>query len=258
MYALKPWSVREFPDLTVLSGPRVSASQGEYVARSVGRVLAHHEISGGARGRLKTGACGRGPLIMQVNLRVGELPARVLAVTTGIDDLTPALLRLDRHIARMYGQWRPRPWPDPTRRLLTIATGAVVVRRKSVVPQRTTPLEAVAVMDAMDYDAHLFTDVETGEDAVVYRAGPSGLRLARQRHVYPPGWAWSSSTSEPVVPLIVNSRLTPCLTEDAAVHRAGEHRLQLLFFTDPATGRGNLLYPRYDGNLGLITAFQCV
>lgn len=253
MYALKPWSVREFPYVTVLSGPRVSASQGEYVARSVGRVLAHHEITGGARVRLKTGACGRGPMVMQVNLRVGELPARVLAVTSGVDDLTPALLRLDRQVVRMYEQWRPRPWPDPTRRLMTIAGEAVVVRRKSVVLQRTTPLEAVAVMDAMDYDAHLFTDVETGEDAVVYRAGPSGLRLARQRHVYPPGWAWSSSASGPAVPLIVNSRQTACLTEDAAVHRAREHRLHLLFFTDPATGRGNLLYPRYDGNLGLIT-----
>jgi hypothetical protein len=32
---------------------------------------------------------------------------------------------------------------------------------------------------AMDYDVHLFTDAATGEDAVVYRAGPSGLRLAR-------------------------------------------------------------------------------
>ncbi|WP_244603992.1 sigma 54 modulation/S30EA ribosomal C-terminal domain-containing protein [Mycobacterium attenuatum] len=253
MYALKPWSVREFPDVTVLSGARVSASQGEYVARAVGRVLAHHEIAGGARVRLKTGPCGRGPMVVQVNLRVGEFPARVHAVTSGLDDLTPALLRLDRHIVRMYEQWRPRPWPDPTRRLMTIAGDAVVVRRKSVVVQCSTPLEAVAVMDAMDYDAHLFTDVETGEDAVVYRAGPSGLRLARQRHVYPPGWASSSSYSGLTVPLIVNSRQTICLTEEAAVRRAHQHRPNLLFFTESATGRGNLLYPRYDGNLGLIT-----
>lgn len=236
----------------MLSRALVSASQSEYVARAVGRVLAHHDIAGGARVRLKTGNCGRGPAVVQVNLRVGEQPARVLAVTTGVDDLTPALLRLDRHIVRMSAQWRPQPWPDH-RRLLTIASGAVVVRRKSVALQRATPLDAVAVMDAMDYDAHLFTDVETGEDAVVYRAGPSGLRLARQRHVYPPGWAWSASTSGPPVPLIVNSRPTPALTEDAAVCRARDHALHLLFFTDPATGRGNLLYPRYDGNLGLIT-----
>jgi hypothetical protein len=27
----------------------------------------------------------------------------------------------------------------------------------------------------------------------------------------------------------------------------------MLFFTDSASGRGRLLYPRYDGDLGLIT-----
>jgi hypothetical protein len=31
-----------------------------------------------------------------------------------------------------------------------------------------------------------------------------------------------------------------------------------MFFTDPDTGRGQLLYPRYDGNLGLIAASQRV
>lgn len=109
-----------------------------------------------------------------MNLRVGELPARVLAVTPGIDDLTPALLRLDRHIVRMYDQWRPRPWPDLTRRRLFVRPDAAIARRKPVSLQCSTPLAAVAVMDAMDYDAHVFTDAETGEDAVVYRAGPRG------------------------------------------------------------------------------------
>lgn len=108
-------------------------------------------------------------------------------------------------------------------------------------------------MDAMDYDVHLFTDAETGEDAVVYRAGPSGLRLARQHHVFPPGWSRCRAPAGPPVPLIVNSRPTPVLTEAAAVDRAREHGLPFLFFTDQATGRGQLLYARYDGNLGLIT-----
>ncbi|WP_208023146.1 sigma 54 modulation/S30EA ribosomal C-terminal domain-containing protein [Mycobacterium marinum] len=252
VYAPRPWSVREFPDVTVLSSASVSAAHGEQVARAVGRILVHREIVGGARVRLKTGACGRGPMVLQVNLRVGELPARVLAVTPGIDDLAPALLRLDRHIVRMYDQWRPRPWPDLTRRRLFVRPDAAIARRKPVSLRCSTPLAAVAVMDAMDYDAHVFTDAETGEDAVVYRAGPSGLRLARQRHVYPPGWAWSPSNSAPPVPLIVNSRPTLALTEEEALRRAREHGLQLLFFTDSATGRGQLLYPRYDGDLGLV------
>ena len=250
--ALKASSVREFPDVNVMCDGPATGAQAEHVAAEVGAVLASHEITGGARVRLKTGTCGRGPMVMQVNLSVGEFPARVAAVTAGIDDLAPALERLDRQIRRMLVTWRPRPWPDPSRRILTVDPDAVIVRRKSVVLQRATPLQAVAVMDRMDYDAHMFTDAETGEDAVVYRAGPSGLRLARQRHVFPPGWAWSSGASGPQVPLIVNSRATPTLTEPDAVRRACDHSLRLLFYTDPATGRGRLLYPRHDGNLGLL------
>jgi hypothetical protein len=252
VYAPEQCSVREFPDVLVLSGGRVSASQAERVARAVGYVLARRDISGGARVRLKTGNCGDGPMLVQVNLQVRDIPARVHAVTAGIDDLLPALSRLDRQIVRVGAQWRPRPWPDVTRRMLTVPAEAVVTRRKSVVLQRATPLQAAAVMDAMDYDVHLFTDAETGEDAVVYRAGPSGLRLARQRHVFPPGWSWSPDSGPPV-PLIVNSRPTPTLSEDTAVHRARAHGLRMLFFTDPASDRGRLLYPRHDGDLGLIT-----
>ncbi|MDP7707245.1 MULTISPECIES: sigma 54 modulation/S30EA ribosomal C-terminal domain-containing protein [unclassified Mycobacterium] len=244
--------VREFPDVDVTSCGPVTAVQADRVAQAVGEVLASHEITGGARVRLKTGICGRGPMVMQVNLSVGELPARVAAVTAGIDDLSPALERLDRHIGRMLAPWQPRPWPDPARRILTVGDDAVITRRKNVALQRTTPLQAVAVMDGMDYDAHLFTDVETGEDALVYRAGPSGLRLARQWHVFPPGWAWSPGIPGPQLPLIVNSRATPTLSESDAVRRACEHSLPLLFYTDRETGRGHMLYPRHDGNLGLL------
>ncbi|MGB8387368.1 sigma 54 modulation/S30EA ribosomal C-terminal domain-containing protein [Mycobacterium sp.] len=147
----------------------------------------------------------------------------------------------------------PPTLADRTRRALIAPAEAVITRRKPVVLQRATPLEAVAVMDAMDYDVHLFTDAETGEDAVVYRAGPSGLRLARQRRMYPPGWSWSPPTGGPPVRLIVNSLPTPTLTETVALDRLRQHGLRFLFFTDPGTDRGQLLYPRYDGYLGLIT-----
>lgn len=253
MYAPEQHSVWEFPDVIVFSGGRVLTLQAERAARGVGGVLARRDISGGARVRLKTGNCDGGPLVAQVNLRVHDTPARVHAVTAGVDDLAPALARLDRQIVTVCAQWRPRSWPDRTRRMLTVPADAVITRRKPVVLQRITPLEAVAVMDAMDYDVHLFTDVETGEDAVVYRAGPSGMRLARQHHVYPPGWSWSSSVSGPPAPLVVDSRRAPALPEAAAVRRVCEHGLRFLFFTDPASGRGRLLYPRYDGDLGLIT-----
>lgn len=71
--------------------------------------------------------------------------------------------------------------------------------------------------------------------------------------MYPPGWSWASTTSAPPVPLIVNSRPPLALTKAAAVSRLGEHGLRFLFFTYPHSGRGRLLYPRYDGDLGLIS-----
>ncbi|MDI3315316.1 MAG: sigma 54 modulation/S30EA ribosomal C-terminal domain-containing protein [Mycobacterium sp.] len=252
MSAVEPSAAQYFPDVAVFSDGRISAAEAQHVAHAVGRVLEHRGISGGARVRLTTADRADGPMLVQVNLRVRDTPARVQALTAGPDDLSPALVRLDRQIVRVWGPWRPRPWPDRTRRILTASADALVTRRKAFVLQRETPLQALAVMDAMDYDAHLFTDVESGEEAVVYRAGPSGLRLARQRRMYPPGWSWSPAACNPPVPLIVNSSPTPALSETAAVERVRDG-LRFLFFTDPQTGRGRLLYPRYDGNLGLIT-----
>lgn len=244
---------QEFPNVVVFSGGQVGACEVERVARAVGHVLDHRGITGGARVRLSTANGANRPTLVQVNLQVRDIPARVQALVAGIEDLGSALARLDRQIVWVRARWRPRPWPDRTRRALAAPAEAVITRRKPVVLGRATPLEAVAVMDAMDYDVHLFTDAETGEDAVVYRAGPSGLRLARQRRMYPPGWSWSPPAGVPPVPLIVNSRPTPTLTETAALDRVCQHNLRFLFFTDPATGRGQLLYARHDGNLGLIT-----
>ncbi|KLO33515.1 sigma 54 modulation/S30EA ribosomal C-terminal domain-containing protein [Mycobacterium haemophilum] len=253
LFTVESSTVQEFPDIVVFSSGRVSASAANYAARAVGRVLEHRGVSGGARVRLTTASCADGPMLVQVNLGVRDTLARVQAVTAGIKDLPAALTRLDRQIVRGLAPWRPRPWPDRTRRKLTAPADALVTRRKSQALRRVTPLRAVTVMDAMDYDVHLFTDLETGEDAVVYRAGPSGLRLARQRRMCPPGRAQSPAACVSPVPLIVDSRPTPTLTEDAAVDRLCEHGLRFLFFTDPVTGRGQLLYARYDGNLALIT-----
>ncbi|NUS58959.1 MAG: hypothetical protein HOV66_29505, partial [Streptomycetaceae bacterium] len=97
----------------------------------------------------------------------------------------------------------------------------------------------------MDYDAFLFTDAETGEDAIVYRSGPAGLALARQRTMRPP------SLPGPL-PLTVNPRKTPVLTAEQAATQLADGWLPFLFYTDAADRRGHLLYRRYDGELGLV------
>ncbi|GGK63305.1 hypothetical protein GCM10011591_39490 [Nocardia camponoti] len=104
-------------------------------------------------------------------------------------------------------------------------------------------------MDAMDYDVYLFTDAPTGEDAIVYRAGPIGLRLARQHRMHPPDLSAH-------LPVTINPHATPSLYEKQAVHRLCHHGLPFLFFTDSDTGRGHLLYRRYDGDLTLIIPLE--
>jgi hypothetical protein len=105
--------------------------------------------------------------------------------------------------------------------------------------------QAASALAAMDYDVYLYTDADTGEDAAIYRAGPTGLRVARQRSMRP---APTSGTP----PLTVNSRRTPVLTPQEAAARLAEGWLPFLFFTDGHSGRGHLVYRRYDGGVGLL------
>ncbi|WP_432839575.1 sigma 54 modulation/S30EA ribosomal C-terminal domain-containing protein [Dactylosporangium sp. CA-092794] len=212
-----------------------------------GAVVARHELSGGVRVRLTAGPCPGGPLLVQANLRVFGAPARIQV--TGRDPamaLAAGAVRLDRQVRRLSTAWEPWPWPDPERRALAVPGRAVITRRKPVRLYRRRSCQAGAHLAAMDYDAYLFTDAETGEDALVHRAGPTGLQLSRQRSMHPDH---SFGTPAPTV----NPRRTPVLTPADAAARMAEGWLPFLFFTDPATGRGNLVYRRYDGGAGLVT-----
>lgn len=55
------------------------------------------------------------------------------------------------------------------------------------------------------------------------------------------------------LPLTVNSRKVPILGVEQATDRLAEGWLPFVFFTNHHSGRGNLLYRRYDGNLGLVS-----
>lgn len=187
--------------------------------------------------------CG-GSMVAQVNFRIGATAARVQTVATGGDaGLIEA--RLDRQVTSLQGQHHGQP--DTTRGTVLGSGSTTIARRKECRLLRCEPSRAVAVMDAMDYNVHLFTDAETGDDAVVYRAGPSGLRLARQHRMHPP-----RSRDELFPGLTVHPHPTPILTETVAAARFRSPGLPFVFFTDPATGRGRLLYARYAGGLGLV------
>ncbi|MDQ7910421.1 sigma 54 modulation/S30EA ribosomal C-terminal domain-containing protein [Phytohabitans sp. ZYX-F-186] len=222
---------------------RVAPGDLDRAAQAVGAVVSGYGLDLSA---VRVRLSGAEPALVQVNLRVAGAPARIQIPGHSVRSaIAAAATRLDRQIGRLTTAWQPWPWPDPERRTLGFPGPGTVVRSKAYRLHVGMPCQAASFMNAMDYDVMMYTDAETGEDAIVYRAGPTGLCLCRQRSMHPP--------SLPVtLPLTVNPRKVPSLTVTRAAARLAEGWLPFVFFTDGATGRGNLLYRRYDGDLGLI------
>ena len=121
-----------------------------------------------------------------------------------------------------------------------------LVRRRSFATEAITPDEAVFEMRELDYDFYLFVDVGNGEDAVVERQPDGSTRLTRLH----PLAAEAAIRAEAIT---VSEHETPLLTVEGAVERLGAVGQTYLFFADAMTGRGNVVYRRYDGHYGLIT-----
>lgn len=199
------------------------------------------------------------PAIAQANLDVGGRPVRAQAgaatMTEAIDLLEDRLSERLGRVARHWeairgGQPRPHEWrhnAEPTQRPAYYprpAEDRQVIRHKAYELATATPDEAAFDMEALDYDFHLFTDTATEQDSVIYRHGDA-YRMA-QLDPRPP--------REPLaIELTVSPQPAPRLNVDQATERLEETGLPFVFFADERTGRGNLLYHRYDGHYGLIT-----
>jgi hypothetical protein len=143
-------------------------------------------------------------------------------------------------------EWRHQSTPSPRMPYYPRPQGErTVIRHKAYTLARQTTDEAAAELELLDYDFHLFTELATGQDSVIYRTA-TGYRLAQARPR--PG------RLVPVSALITvsehpASRLTPA----GAIARLEALGHPFLFFVNNRTGRGNLIYHRYDGHYGLIT-----
>lgn len=203
------------------------------------------------------------PAIAQVNLdlngRLIRAQADAESMRGAIDRLSDRLkIRLDR-AARNWeavGGGKPVPLPDewrhqstPARRLPYFPRPPeerAVIRHKSYAPTRQTPDEAATELELLDYDFYLFTECATGQDCVLYRTA-GGYRLALAGpHPGEPGPAAASVT--------VSEQPAPRLGTAAAIARLEALGQPFLFFVDSETGRGCLLYHRYDGHYGHITS----
>src|SRR5579875_793382 len=133
------------------------------------------------------------PAIAQVNVDLNGRPLRAQAAAATLrdaieilsDKLRIQLERAERNWAKIRGslpadepgEWRHQSIPSPR---LPYYPRPVeergIVRHKSYGLATMTPGEAVADMELLDYDFHLFTERSTGQDSVIYRAG-GGYRL---------------------------------------------------------------------------------
>jgi ribosome-associated translation inhibitor RaiA len=183
------------------------------------------------------------PAVAKATLDVGGTPVRahVAAATMreAVDLLTDRLRRRVEILAEHRlaargetglpepGEWRhgslpterPAYFPRPPEE-------RVVVRTKTFDRAAVTPKEAALDMELLDHDFHLFANADTGDDAVVHRRQGGVLGIVE------------SPPEEPLARAIDRLELS------------GE---PFAFFRDPGSGRGHVVYHRYDGHYGLIT-----
>lgn len=118
-----------------------------------------------------------------------------------------------------------------------------VVRRKSFALEPLDLDEAAFDMEMLGHDFYLFTDAVTGQDVVVERTGDG--RYAVHGHV---------DLDDHLDGLVDLQGEPPVLTEAEARTRLDLAGEPFVFYRDPDDGRGRVLYVRYDGHYGLITA----
>jgi ribosome-associated translation inhibitor RaiA len=193
------------------------------------------------------------PSLAQATVDVNGRPVRAhVAAATMREAIDLLQDRLVSRIARLRHHRRPARTPlgwadglDPEhrpQRRHRPPEQRRLVRRRSYGAAGLDALEAVFELEAMDYDFLLFTDAGTGCDSVVYRGAAGGYRLAS-----------AGPAARPVPGLVASRLIVPRLTADRARERLDLTGLPFVFYTDAATGRGNVLYHRYDGHYGLIT-----
>lgn len=204
------------------------------------------------------------PAVAQVNLDLnGRLVRAQVARPTMGEAVDEVHDRLRDRLQRTTGDWeairgarpsdQPHEWRHvsvPTERppyFPRPVEERQVVRHKAFSLARMTVDEAAIDMAMLDYSFHLFTEAGSGVDSVIYHTEDGvGLRLAQ---VDPrPDNVTHGST-----PVTVSPAPAPKLTVQNATERLNVTGWPFVFFRDAATGRGCVLYHRYDGHYGLIT-----
>ncbi|WP_330180089.1 sigma 54 modulation/S30EA ribosomal C-terminal domain-containing protein [Nocardia sp. NBC_01503] len=236
-------------------GTPLSEECTQAAERTVRDLLGSHCVAGPVTVRFTTMMNNR--LLVQINVRTRLHTVRVQLLDRTEVAFGLAVHRLDEQLTRLAAGILCFPWHHQGSRLTRASDVRPIVRRKLCGLRTCTPGDAAEFLRAMNFDAHLFIDQETGLDAVVHRddtgdfvdqSGATSLRLIRQTTVGPVG-------GDPVSSLLY-AGCAEVLEETAAMRRLCDQGLPFLFFTDRYQHRGRLLYRRYDRDLGLVVPVE--
>jgi Sigma 54 modulation/S30EA ribosomal protein C terminus len=136
--------------------------------------------------------------------------------------------RRGRHYHPDPHEWRHGDPPSELRPWFSRpAQERQIIRHKSFTLPRCTTDEAAIEMDELDYEFHLFTEHGSGQDSVLYRAGPTGYRLTPQPDLVAPGY----------LPVTIS---TPTHHRDETIQRLSLAGLPFVFYLDADQARGRL------------------
>ncbi len=121
-----------------------------------------------------------------------------------------------------------------------------IVRHKSFTAEEMTVDEAAWDMSALDYDFYLFVELTTGQDSLL-ETSDDGAWMLRQLDPRPDDLGPLAN------PVVRSDVVPPELEVSGALDLLNATGDRLLFFRNRATGRGNVIYRRYDGHYGLVT-----
>ncbi len=201
---------------------------GEHIAQAT------IDVSGAVL-RAQVAASG---MIEAINLIGSRLERRLRDLTERRSDANT------RTPAAEPGTWRSGDLPSSRPDFYPRPPGErEIVRRKTWSGDRISITDALFDLYALDHRFFLFTDVADDVDSVVYE-DDGGVRLQRLTGDAPP--------EAELYDIDVVEAPAPEMTDEQAADRLDSSNERFVFYKDGATGRGAVLYRRYDGHYGLV------
>jgi hypothetical protein len=216
-------------------GHRSQVKMADYATSAVAQINVHYAsrlVRGQATGRSVVEAVSSA--CATVSRRLDRLERRLNEIPAGPPDFSGEA-------------WDRRGVRTIPARVQPSGSGRRIVRYKAVPLALQDAGAAALTMDLRDYDFHLFVEADIGEHALIQRAGPAGYRLRLPRPELLAGAEFDA-------PVTVDEKPLPRLTLRDAVRLLDRDEAPFVGFIAATTGRGAVLYRRFDGHLGVLTS----